>query len=161
MKFLAIFVTVFSTLGLAASAESAPVQFAIEMAVEENGQTIAEEKMVVFPGKSYTLDLTSSYKLSLEVAPDTLIAAKRALDRDLGELAAKFVFVDAALTMNVKTPENGEQRKEVIASGMLVPIVFDREIRAAANMLDDSLKASTGDQLDALAFTVKAKPFAE
>jgi len=162
MKLLSTFIAVFAMIAAAAGAETTYEEYSLEMLIEENGEVIAEPQIVVKAGKEYMVEVPSgknAYKLVVEVAADTATAAKAAIERDLGDAASSFVFVNAAISMNVETTAQGLARRDVIDTGLLVFTRRERAMRAAGDFLNESFTASSGKPLQSLAVSVVAKPW--
>lgn len=156
MAFLA-----FALLSLDAKAGGA--LYALDITLQENGETFDAPKVLVETGKEYTVDLKAGadYDLRLVIPADTRAAAIAQFERDLGRWAQDFLLVNTELSFEAR-PEAAalpDYGKAVNSSLLLRVATPQREIRSDIPVADRDLVARDGTKIETLSITIKATPF--
>jgi len=137
--------------------------FALEITLQENGETFDAPQIVVEPGKRYSVALNAGaeYDLDIEIPADTRAAAITQFDRDLGAWAADFLLVNTELSFNERPeartlPDYGK----VVTSNLLLRVATpQREIRSDVSVLDRGLLTKSGNKIETLSISIRAVPF--
>jgi len=145
----------------AANAQSG--QYALEIILEEDGVVFDAPKVVVEPGKKYTLVLNAAadYDFEIDIAANTREAAMKQFDRDLGRWARDFLLVNTKLSFEERPeaqalPDSGKS----ITSNLLLRVAEpQREIRSDIDVTDRGLVTRKGEKIETLSIIIKAVPF--
>jgi hypothetical protein len=145
----------------AANAQSG--QYALEIILEEDGVVFDAPKVVVEPGKKYTLVLNAAadYDFEIDIAANTREAAMKQFDRDLGRWARDFLLVNTKLSFEERPeaqalPDYGKS----ITSNLLLRVAEpQREIRSDIDVTDRGLVTRKGEKIETLSIIIKAVPF--
>lgn len=146
-----------------ASANADGKQYALEITLEENGNVFDAPKVVVEPGKKYTIVLNAAadYDFVIDIPRDTRAAAIEQFDRDLGSWARDFILVNTELSFDER-PEAQElpDYGKSITSNLLLRVAEpQREIRSDIDVTDRGLVTRKGEKIETLSITIKAVPF--
>lgn len=137
--------------------------YALEITLEENGEVFGAPKIVVEPGKAYSVELQAGakYDFSINIPRNTRAAAIEQFERDLGRWASDFLLVNTELSFeNQKiSPEMAEYSKAVTSNLLLRVETPAREIRSDVPVSHRGLKTNKGKPVETLSITIKGTPF--
>ncbi len=149
---------------LSPSAAAQDGMYALEITLEENGEVFSAPRVVVEPGKAYSVQLIAGadYDFSIQIPPNTRRAALQQFERDLGRSARDFLLVNTELSFQAKAeaqklPEYGK----LVSSNLLLRVAQPaRAIRSDIPVSDRGLKTKRGEAIETLSITIQGAPFA-
>lgn len=136
--------------------------YALEITLEENGEPVSAQQVVVEPGKSYVIALEAGaeYDFAIDI-PGSTRAVKDPFASDIPERTGEFLELQTELT--VDNPETADRRPDyatLIASNLLLSMAEPaREIRSIIPIDEIDLLSQGGYPLESLAITIKGAPF--
>lgn len=136
-------------------------RIALEITLEENGETFSSQQVVVEPGKSYLIDFDAGaeYDMAINI-PDDRRQVKDPFAKGL-ERDSAFLNVNANLSvdrMDEKTtrPDYGQ----IIASNLILSLAEPaREIQSIIPVAGEGLLTRAGQPIESLSITIKGVPF--
>ena len=145
--------------------EPVPVEerFALEITLEENGETFAAPRVVVEPGKSYVIDLTAGaeYDVAIAIPRDTR-QVKDPFAHDLDDLDSSFLALNAEVSVDesesvMAVPDYGKLIAESLRLSLAEPA---REFRSIIPVSDLALFTRAGQPIESLSISIKGTRFA-
>ena len=137
-------------------------RYALEITLEENGEPVSAQQVVVEPGKSYViaLDAGAEYDFAIDI-PGSTRAVQDPFASDIPERTGEYLELQTALT--VDDPKVDNRRPDygtLIASNLLLSMAEPaREIRSIIPVEEIGLLTQTGLPVESLAITIKGAPF--
>ena len=133
--------------------------YALEITLEENGERFSAERVVVQPGKSYTISL-AEYDFSIDIPGDTR-AVQDPFASDMAERTGQYLELQTELTIDdaVLTSTSAEYNRSIAANLLLSMAEPAREIRSIIPVADLGWLTQGGIPVESLAITIKGAPF--
>jgi|GEM_PF-3203255 len=160
--FLAGCMACFAMIMLNPDPDAADQRYALEITLEENGERVGAERVVVEPGNSYliALDAGAGYDFSIDI-PGTTRAVKDPFASDIPERTGEFLELQTQLMLD--DPAQAEARPDygqLIAANLLLSMAEPaREIRSIIPVAEMGLLTQGGTPIESLAITIKGAPF--
>lgn len=133
--------------------------YALEITLEENGQRFSAEKVVVQPGRSYTISL-AEYDFSIDIPGDTR-AVQDPFASDMAERTGQYLELQTELKIDdaVLTSTSADYGRSIATNLLLSMAEPAREIRSILPVTDLGLLTQGGMPVESLAITIKGTPF--
>lgn len=136
-------------------------RIALEITLEENGETLSAQQVVVEPGKSYLIDFNAGaeYDMAINI-PDDRRQVKDPFAKDL-ESHDAFLNVSADLSVDQKdVAADRPDYAEIIASNLILSLAEPaREIQSIIPVAGEGLLTRGGQPVESLSITIKGVPF--
>lgn len=136
-------------------------RIALEITLEENGETFSAQQVVVEPGKSYLIDFNAGaeYDMAINI-PDDRRQVKDPFAKGL-ERHNAFLNVNANLTVDRSDSEpNRTDYGQLIASNLILSLAEPaREIQSIIPVAGEGLLTRGGTPIESLSITIKGVPF--
>lgn len=138
-------------------------QYALEITLQENGETFDTPRVVVEQGKSYQIELSAGadYSFSISIPADTQVAAQAQFQRNLGRWAQDFIIVNTELSFEERPEAKSlpDYGKSISANLLLRTAEPQRAIRSEVPVADRGLIGKDGKKIETLSITMRGVPF--
>ena len=137
--------------------------YALEIALEENGEVYSVPQVLVEPGKSYqiALEAGADYEVAIEIPEDGQAASLTGLEEIQEDASELVMLVNTEVLVeqtNLAVPSSPEQ--SAINANLLLNLAGPaREFRSILPVAGRGLLTRTGSPIESLAITIKSAPF--